>query len=93
MRLKKDQIQIIAQKILKNLQAKKLIVLKASEAAVFERVQKAITDNMLAEDRLDDEVKKIMDKFRPQISAGQLNEHEVFQRIKKQLVKDRKLVI
>jgi hypothetical protein len=48
---------------------------------------------LAAEDRLDDDVQKIMDQYRPLISSGQMNEQEVFQKIKKQLIKERKLVI
>ncbi len=93
MRLRKDQIQKISEKVFKELQVKNLVTLKAQAHVILERIQKAITDDLAAEDRLDEEVKNIMDKYRAQIDSGQMNEQQVFQMIKKQLVKERKLVI
>jgi hypothetical protein len=92
-RLKKEQIQKISEKIFKSLQEKGLIKLKTSEETALSRIEKAIVDDLAAEDRLDDDVQKIMDQYRPLISSGQMNEQEVFQKIKKQLIKERKLVI
>ena len=93
MRLRKDQIQKISEKVLKDLQAHKLAILKVDAHVILERIQKAITDDLLAEDRLGEEIKNIMEKYRAQISSGQMNEQEVFQMIKRQLVKERKLTI
>jgi len=93
MRLKKDQIQKVSEKILKDLQAKNIVVLKADAHKIIERIQKAIVDDLVAEDKLDEDVKKLMDQYRPMIASGQMNEHDVFQKIKKQLVKERKMVI
>lgn len=93
MRLKKEQIHKISDKILKALQEKNLVQLKASAEAVLARLEKAITDDLLAEDKLDGDVHKIMDQYRHMIASGQVNEQEVFQKIKKQLIKERKLVI
>jgi len=93
MRLKKEQIQKISQRILKTIQEKKLATFKVGTDAVLARIQKAISDDLIAEDKLDDEVDKIMGQYRSMIASGQMNEQEVFQKIKKQLIKDRKLVI
>jgi hypothetical protein len=93
MRLKKEQIQKVSEKILHSLQAKNLVNLKVDAGVVLERIKRAIQDDMDAEDKLDLEVRKIMDRYKQQISSGQLSEQQVFQMIKKQLVKERKLVI
>jgi len=93
MRLKKEQIQKVSDKILKDLEAKKVVVIKTDKQKIIERIQKAITDDLVAEDRLDEDVKDLMDQYRPMIDSGQMNEHDVFQKIKKQLIKERKLVL
>lgn len=93
MRLKKEQIQKISERILKTIQDKKLATLKVGADTVLARIQKAISDDLIAEDKLDDDVDKIMGQYRSMIASGQMNEQEVFQKIKKQLIKDRKLVI
>ena len=93
MRLKKDQIHRISEKVLKNLKDKHLATLKASDTVVFERISKAITDNMLAEDKLENEARALMEKFSAQIASGALNQQELFLKIKKQLAKDKKMVL
>ena len=93
MRLRKNQIQNLSEKILSALQKQGDIVAKVDSATLQNKIEQVITDNFLAEDQLDVEVKKIMDKYRPQIASGQVNEQQIFQMIKKQLIKDRKLVI
>jgi hypothetical protein len=93
MRLKKDQIQKLSEVILAELKKKKLIVAKAGSETLIEKIRQVITADLEAEVQLDEEVRKLMEKYRAQISAGHMNEQQVFQMIKKQLVKERKLVI
>ncbi len=93
MRLKKDQIQKLSEAVLRGLEAKKLIVAKTGSGDLLEKIRQVITANFEAEDRLDEEIRKLMEKYRAQISAGHMNEQQVFQMIKKQLVKERKLVL
>lgn len=93
MRLKKDQIEKISQKILKDLQAKKLVTVKVDPAIVLSRIQKSISDDMAAEDKLDEDVKNMMDQYRRRMDFGNMNERDLFQKIKKQLAQERKMVL
>ncbi len=93
MRLKKEQIQKIAERVLDQLEKSKQIVAKADRPTLQQKIEQVITANFQAEDRLDDEAKALLDKFRRQVPAGSINEHEMFQKIKKQLAKDKKFVI
>ena len=93
MRLKKEQIQKIAEKVLEQLEKSKQIVAKADRATLLQKIEQVMIANFQAEDRLDDEAKRLMDQFRQQISAGALNEHDLFQKIRKQLAKDKKFVL
>jgi len=93
MRLKKEQIQKIAERVLDQLEKSKQIVAKADRPTLLQKIEQVITANFQAEDRLDEESKALLDKFRRQVPAGSINEHEMFQKIKKQLAKDKKFVI
>jgi len=93
MRLKKEQIQKIAERVLDQLEKSKQIVAKADRPTLLQKIEQVITANFQAEDRLDEEAKALLDKFRRQVPAGSINEHEMFQKIKKQLAKDKKFVI
>ncbi len=93
MRLKKEQIQKIAERVLEQLEKSKQLIAKADKATLVAKVEHVIFANLQAEDRLDEEAKALLDKFRRQVPAGSINEHEMFQKIKKQLAKDKKFVI
>lgn len=93
MRLKKEQIQKIAERVLDQLEKSKQIVAKADRPTLLQKIEQVITANFQAEDRLEEEAKALLDKFRRQVPAGSINEHEMFQKIKKQLAKDKKFVI
>lgn len=93
MRLKKEQIQKISELILKGLKDKKVATFKVSEEKVLNRIVEVITKDLRVESDLDEEVKKMMDKYKAQIDAGHIDYQKMFQMIKKQLIKDRGLVI
>jgi hypothetical protein len=92
MRLKKDQIQKITEKVLKALEDQKLVKLKAPRPTVLERIHKAIFDDLAAESRLDEDAKNLVEKYRSQLPPG-ANQQELFNKIKKQLATERKIVI
>lgn len=93
MRLKKEQIQKIAEKVLEQLEKSKQIIAKADRTTLLQKIEQVMIANFQAEDRIDDEAKRLMDQFRQQISAGAMNEHDLFQKIRKQLAKDKKFVL
>lgn len=93
MRLKKEHIDRISSLILKNLQSKKLITPRVPEPKILAKIVETITADMHAEDKLDNDARKMMDTYRQQILSGSLDERKVFQMIKKQLAKERKMIL
>lgn len=93
MRLKKEHIERIAGLILNGLKKKNLIKPRVGEQKILEKINAVITEDLSAEARLEEEARKLMDKYRPQIQSGELDERRAFLMIKKQLAKERKMVI
>lgn len=93
MRLKKEQIQKIADQILIQLDKQKLIVAKVDRPTLHQKIEQVLIANLQAEDNLDVEAKQLLDRYRHQVPAGSINEHEMFQKIKKQLAKEKKFVL
>lgn len=93
MRLKKEQTQKIAELVLKNLREKKLITPRVPENKILESIYAVITNDLMAEVKIEDEARKLMDKYRAQIESGMLNERELLMKIKKQLAKERKIIL
>jgi len=86
-------IDRICRKILEQLKDKKLLQMKASENKVLQRMIQAFKDDLGKEATLDVEVRKIMEQYRPAIDRGEVDEHKMFRMIRKQLIKEKKLVI
>lgn len=93
MRLKKEEITKIANIILTRLRDSKTIKPLVSEAKILAKIEEVIISDLAAEDRLNDEARKLLDQFRPQINSGQMDENKALMMIKKQLVKDKKMVL
>ena len=93
MRLKKEQVQKIGELILKGLKDKKLATFKISEEKVLNRILEIITKDLRVETDLEDEVRRLMEQYKAQIEAGHVDYQKMFQMIKKQLIKERNLVV
>jgi len=93
MRLKKEQVQKISELVVKALGRTKAASFKVPEEKILLRVNEIVTHNLVQEDKLDEEVRRLMEQYQNQIAQGQLDRQKVFQMIKKQLVKERNLVI
>ena len=93
MRLSKDIVKHIADAVVANLESKSMAKLLKPRDAVFERVEGLITEDLLAEDRLDEEVEKILASHESEISSGQMDYRRVFELTKQKLAKERGIVL
>jgi len=62
-------------------------------AALSEKLAAALTDDLLVEDRLNDEVREIMRSHADEMTRRGVQYHDMFKMIKQELVRKRKLVL
>lgn len=93
MRLKKERIAALAQILVDHLTEQHLIRPEAPKADLVSSLEQIITDELLIEDRLDAEVRQILDTYKAQIDQGQVDERKMFLMIKKQLAKERGMIL
>lgn len=93
MRLSKEQVEKISRIILENLKAKKLIIFKAREETVLNRMVEIFLKDLKAEDELDREVEKILKGREREIEAGRMDYRKMFNLIKDKIAKERGIVI
>jgi len=91
MKLKKEQIQKLANKIFRELKDKNQLIMRVPEAKVIEKIHDVILADLKAEDDVEVEARKILDKYRAQDPS--IDERQMLLMIKKQLVKEKKLVL
>jgi hypothetical protein len=93
MRLKKERVALLARTLVERLIEQHLIRVTGAPAGLVASVDRIITDELLLEDRVDAEVRKILETYRSQIDQGQVDERRMFLMIKKQLAKERGIIL
>ena len=92
MRLKEFQVKQICQTVLSTLRTKQLIILKQTDTEVLRRMQEIFIKDLKVEDEIHKEALAILEKHEQQ-AGGELDRHKMLQMIKRQLVKDKGVII
>jgi len=82
----------MAKETLKRLTAADMIVYEQPEY-VAEVMTQVMLDELTIEDRIDDEVRKILEQNEAQMKEAGAEYEEMFKKVKRQLVRDRKVVL
>ncbi len=93
MRLSKELIKHIADAISANLDAKDLAKYDVSKDVIAAKIAEVITANMLAEEKLNAEVEKLLAAHEAEIARGQMDYRKVFELTKQKLAKERGIVL
>ncbi|MCI4445412.1 MAG: DUF507 family protein [Candidatus Aminicenantes bacterium] len=92
MRLNKNQIEHLSFTILRAL-IKEGKILVDDKAKVLEEIINLITEEFQKEDRLDQEVREILNKHMDEIRKGNIEYQTMFKMIKTKLAKERNIVL
>jgi len=93
MRIPKSWIKPIARRIIKNLLSKDFIEPLAPEEQLLATTEQIILDELMVEDRLNEEVREILKKFEAEIEKGRLDYRKLFELTKQKLVKERNIIL
>ncbi len=93
MRLPKDRVTHLAEALATRLVESGQVELLGQRKALVDSLDRAITDELMIEDRLNLEVRELMKKYEREIESGQVDSQKMFVMIKKQLVKDRGIIL
>jgi len=92
MRLNKNQVEHLSFTILRTL-IKDGKILVDDKAKVLEEIINLITEEFMKEDKLDQEVREILNKHMEEIRKGNIEYQTMFKMIKTKLAKERNIVI
>jgi hypothetical protein len=88
----KDYVGYLARQTVKHLIAEKMIT-TAAVAAVNERVSSAMVDELALEDRINDEVRVILEAFQDDMRKTGASYPEMFKKVKNELARKYKAVL
>lgn len=93
MKLSQERVAGLAKLIVEKLITSRMLEPVLDRKALATSLERVMTEELRVEDRINADAKELMRKYDGEISKGQLNEHQLFQMIKKQLIKDRDAIL
>jgi hypothetical protein len=93
MKLSKERIAHIAESLAQRLTQQKLVALAGSRQALVDTLGHAITEEMSVEEKLNAEVRTLMKKYEAEIEKGNVDYQKMFLMVKKQLAKERGVIL
>ena len=94
MRLKDEQIDRLAEKVVADLTASGLITIKRERGAVLSGVREAIKADIQAEETLERDAEVLLEQTLRAMRGGpEIDRHKMLRMIKEKLAKDRKIVL
>ena len=93
MRISKDMIKYLSDAIALNIETKGLVEYEVPRSAIAEKIAEVITADMLAEDKLNKDVEKILAAHEAEIAKENMDYRKVFDLTKQKLAKDRGIVL
>jgi hypothetical protein len=92
MRLTSEEIEYLARKLVKTLTRGGHIEVEA-EAAVVEGVAAVITEELLVEDKLNEEVREVLLQHSSEMQRSNITYAEMFKMVKKKLAKEKGVIL
>ena len=93
MKLSPERIAALAGQMVEKLVAGGMIEPVADRRVLTVSLERMIVDELSVEDRINVEAKELMRKYESEIARGKMNEQQLFQMIKKQLVKEKGAIL
>ncbi len=93
MRIPKSWVPFIAKQIVNNLVNKGLIESAVPVERLIEETELLLLDELMVEDRLNEEVRQLLKKYESEIEKGRLDFRKLFDMTKQKLVRERNIVL
>jgi uncharacterized protein len=92
MRLTSDEIEYISRKIVKTLSAEGKLEMD-DQGRVVEAIGKVIIDEMMVEDRLNEEVREVLLQHASEMERSNITYTEMFKMVKKKLAREKGIIL
>ena len=93
MKLSKERVAALSALLVDKLTADGMIEPVGERKALVASLERVVTDELSVEDRINAQAKELMRKYEAEIARGHLDEQDLFKMIKKQLVKEKGVIL
>src|ERR687894_441954 len=92
MKLSEARIDKLSEEIVDVLAEQDDLRLQADDVKLRHAIRDEMIDELTVEERLDVEVRKLLEQYRSDITMGRMNYDELFRRVKQRLINERRIV-
>ncbi len=93
MKIKQEQIERVCRLVLEHLKEKKMVIFKAPEPQVYQKLVNTFVKNIQQEDAIDEEAKRILEETLANASDDSLDRQKMFLMIKRKIAKERGFIL
>lgn len=93
MKLRRDYVESLGERLFHHLVQKGCLRIQGDPKSAQVRITNAILADLKVEDDLDEEVRKILEGYTQHMRQQHIEYHEMFQMVKRKLVKERNLIL
>ena len=93
MKLSEARIDKLSEEIVDVLAEQDDVRLQADDVKLRHAIRDEMIDELTVEERLDAEVRKMLEQYRSDITMGRMNYDELFRRVKQRLISERRIVL
>ncbi len=93
MKLSPDKVEQLSEALLDYMMEIEGVLFQGTDGELKTAMAAIITDELRVEERLDAEIHKILQAYKYEITQGRMSYDDLFKRMKRQLVTERKLVL
>lgn len=93
MKLSEPRIDKLSEEIVDVLAEQDDVRLQADDVKLRHAIRDEVIDELMVEERLDAEVRKMLEQHRSDITMGRMNYDELFRRVKQRLINERRIIL
>lgn len=93
MKLRKERVMLLASNIIEGLLKSGLIAASAPGEELVKKIENTITDDLMIEEKLNEEVREILKSHSKQLEKESVNYQRMFQMVKDKLVRERGIIL
>ena len=93
MRIPKGWVSVISSEIVEELINKDMVKIQLTEDQLKAVTEELIMEELMVEDRLNDEVREMLKQFDSEIEKGNLDYRRLFDMTKKKLIREKNIII
>lgn len=93
MKLSETRIDKLSEQIIDALAEQDDVRLQADDTKLLHAIRGIMADELSVEERLDAEVRKLLEQYRSDIAMGRMKYDELFRKAKQRLINERRIVL